>query len=125
MWLYEYNIGHDTVDQQHQYLFYLANRIVNPYNDQQTTHHNVVALYQYVREHFRDEELLMKQCLYPGYEIHVKQHDSLTRRLDKISCGILTDETSTEEVCQFMNNWLLVHILGEDMQFGNFLNATN
>ena len=58
VWLNEYNIGHDTVDQQHQYLFNLANLIVNPYNDQQKTYHNVVALYQYVREHFRNEELL-------------------------------------------------------------------
>ena len=67
----------------------------------------------------------MKQYHYPGYEIHVKQHDTLTRRLDEISDGILTDETSTEEVIQFMNDWLLKHILGEDMKFGNFLSTLN
>lgn len=119
-WLDEYKIGHDVIDQQHQYLFDLANRIVAPYNDQQKTHQNVLTLYHYVREHFRDEEALMKQYNFPGYAEQVKEHELLEKRLHVISSGILTGEIKGEDVMKFMRSWLLDHILGKDMLLGEF-----
>ncbi len=121
IWLDEYKIGHDIVDEQHQYLFELANRIIDPYNDQQTTHLNFSALYEYTHKHFKDEELLMKQYNYPDYEHHKKKHESLIARLDEISVGILTDEIPKNDVIKFMKDWVLTHILDEDMSFGHFL----
>ncbi len=121
VWLDEYKIGHDTVDAQHQYLFELANRIIDPNNDQQTTHLNVEALYEYTHSHFRDEELLMEQYNYPDYELHKKAHKRLIAELNAVSGGILTDETPRADVVKFMSDWLLIHILDEDMSFGNFL----
>lgn len=121
VWLDEYKIGHDTVDKQHQYLFELAKRIVNPDNDQQATHLNVEALYEYTHSHFRDEELLMEQSHYPDYEPHKKAHKKLIAQLNAVSGGILTDETPRAVVVKFMKDWLLIHILDEDMRFGDFL----
>lgn len=120
-WLDEYRIGNDTIDKQHQYLFDLANRIVDPTNDQQKTHHNVLALNHYVTEHFKNEEALMKQCDYSGYEEQVKAHDLLTKRLAEFSYGIIRDEVAADEVMKFMRNWLLDHILGKDVLLGDFL----
>ena len=124
-WLEEYKIGNATIDQQHEYLFDLANQIVDPDNDQQKTYHNVLALYHYVREHFKDEELLMQQCRYSGYAEHVKEHELLTRRLDEISSGIIGGETGPNDVMVFMRNWLLDHILGKDILLGEFLRRQN
>ncbi|MGY6275432.1 bacteriohemerythrin [Methylomonas sp. MgM2] len=124
IWLDEYKIGHHIIDQQHQYLFDLANQIVAPYNDQQKTHQNVLSLYHYVREHFREEEALMKQYDYPGYEDQVNEHNLLERRLHEISAGILTGEIKPEDVMKFMRNWLLDHILGKDTQLGDFLRTS-
>lgn len=124
-WLDEYNIGSDTIDQQHKYLFDLANQIVDPHNDQQKTYHNVLALYHYTRQHFKGEEALMKQYNYSGYEEHVKEHDLLTKRLDEISAGINGGETSRTDVMEFMRGWLLDHILGKDVLFGDFLRQHN
>ena len=121
IWLDEYKIGDDLIDQQHQYLFDLANQIVAPYNDQQKTHQNVLTLHHYVREHFREEESLMKEYEYPGYEEQVKEHNLLANRLHEVSSGILTGEIKREEVIEFMRNWLLDHILGKDMLLGEFL----
>lgn len=120
-WRDEYQIGNDTIDQQHQYLFDLANQIVDPKNDQQRTYHNVLALYHYVREHFKNEEDLMAQCNYAGYEEQVKEHDLLAKRLAEISSGINSGETCPDDVMGFMRNWLLDHILGKDILLGDFL----
>ena len=121
IWLEDYKIGDDTIDQQHQYLFDLANQIVDPFNDAQKTHHNVLALYHYVREHFKAEESLMKQCNYPGYQEHVKEHGVLTQRLREISTGIIRGQIGPDVVMGFMRSWLLEHILGKDILFGNYL----
>jgi len=58
-WLDEYKIGNETVDQQHEFLFELANRIVDDESSDQLTEH-AMMLYRHVREHFRAEELLMQ-----------------------------------------------------------------
>lgn len=120
-WLNEYNVGYDAIDRQHQYLFDLANQIVDPNNDQQKTHLNVMSLNHYVKEHFKDEEALMKKYNFPGYEEQVKEHDLLTKRLAEISPGIITGDVRQEEVVKFMRNWLLHHIIGKDVPLGDFL----
>jgi hemerythrin len=120
-WLDAYKIGDDTIDRQHQYLFDLANQIVDPFNDAQKTHLNVLALYHYFREHFKDEESLMKQYDYAGYEEHVKKHEELTQKLTEISTGILSGEIGPDDVIVFMNSWVCEHILGEDLLLGDFL----
>ncbi|MEI7840421.1 MAG: bacteriohemerythrin [Methylococcaceae bacterium] len=123
-WLDKYAIGQDTIDKQHQYLFELANIIVDPYNDPQTTYLNIQALYEYTQTHFRDEELLMEQCDYPDYENHKKAHRQLIAKLNTVGNGILTDEAPRTVVIHFMKDWILTHILSEDMRFGNFLRTS-
>lgn len=124
-WLDEYNIGSNTIDQQHKYLFDLANQIVDPHNDQQKTYHNVLALFHYTRQHFKGEEELMKRYNYSGYEEHAKEHDLLTKRLNEISAGINGGATSPSDVMKFMSSWLLDHILGKDILLGDFLRQQN
>jgi len=85
------------------------------------THLNVLALYHYFREHFKDEESLMKQYNYPDYEEHVKKHENLTKKLREINDGIVTGEISLQDVTEFMQNWVHGHILGEDLILGQFL----
>jgi len=85
------------------------------------THLNVLALYHYFREHFKDEETLMKQYHYPDYAEHVKNHEELSKKLSEINDGIVTGETSLDEVAEFMQNWVHGHILEEDLILGKFL----
>lgn len=120
-WLDDYKIGDAVIDQQHQYLFELANQIVDPDNDQQKTHHNLLALYHYVKEHFRAEEAIMKLHNYADYSEHVKEHAQLSKRLDEINSDVICGEIGRDEVMKFMRHWLLDHILGRDILLGDFL----
>lgn len=120
-WLNEYSISNEIIDKQHRYFFDLVNEIINPYNDQQKTYHNFLALYHYTRYHFRDEEDLMQRYQYPGYDEHIKEHNELTTMLDEISAGINNEETKSAEVTDFISRWLLDHVLGKDILLGEFL----
>ena len=120
-WLEAYKIGDEDIDRQHEYLFSLANEIVDPFNDAQKTHHNVLALFHYVKEHFAAEEALMKQYNYAGYAEHVEEHKVLTQKLQEISNRIVIGKIGPDHVMQFMRAWLLEHILGKDILLGEFL----
>lgn len=120
-WLNAYKIGDEAIDSQHEYLFDLANEIVDPFNDAQKTHHNVLALFHYVREHFAMEEALMKEFNYPAYAEHVKEHQVLTQKLQEIGNSIVIGKIGPDHVMQFMRAWLLQHILGKDILLGEFL----
>lgn len=122
IWLDEYKIGNDTVDQQHQYLFDLANQIVDPNNDPQKTHLNVLSLHHYVREHFAYEEAVMKQCNFSGHDQHIKEHTQLIRKLNEIGTGIISGDIGPDYVMDFMRNWLLEHILKKDMAISEYIN---
>jgi hemerythrin len=120
-WLDEYKIGDAAIDKQHEYLFDLANQIVDPDNDQQKTYHNIMALYHYVKEHFKAEEAIMKLRKYVDYDEHIKEHVLLSKRLDEISSQVIRGDTGPDEVMRFMRSWLLEHILGRDVLLGDFL----
>ena len=122
IWLDKYKIGNDTIDQQHEYLFDLANRIVDPKNAH-TIAQNIMLLFRYVREHFKTEEDIMKQYHYSDYDLHVNQHEQLIEALTEISKGINSGETGLDDIAGFMHNWLLTHILEKDLQIGDFLHT--
>lgn len=120
-WNDRYKIGHSGVDTQHQQLFGLANQIVEASKDEELTH-LLMLLYQHTREHFSAEEKLMKQTDYPDYDRHVQQHNQMLDRLIEISKTVQKKQWDPVDIKIFMTNWVLVHILEEDMPLGEYLN---
>lgn len=120
VWLDTYKIGNDSVDQQHQYLFKLANQIVEA-KDTESLREYAMLLYRHIREHFQAEEALMKQHGYPAYAEHVQAHNQMLDKLVEISDHIHQGKWQHDEVQQFMRGWVLVHILDVDSLLGNFL----
>lgn len=122
IWKAEYHIGDEIIDEQHAYLFALANRIVESKTKAGLVN-NLMKLYRYVREHFSHEEGLMKQLNYSGYDEHVAMHNALIEQLSVISDNIGQDCWREEELQAFMNEWLLGHILRVDSQLGAFIRS--
>ena len=121
IWQSDYKIGHPMVDKQHQYLFDLANNILEAKNKSEITKY-VMLLYKYVREHFRDEETLMKDIEYPEYPAHKKTHDMLLDKMVDISKNINEDNWDNDEIRVFMHDWILDHILVKDKVLGKYIN---
>jgi hemerythrin-like metal-binding protein len=122
-WLDEYNTGNETIDQQHRYLFDLANQIIDPYNDDQATHHKFLVLDHFLRDHFDEEERLMEACNFVGIDQHKKEHESLLSELNEIGQEIVRGEMNKDKIRTFMSYWLYDHFLKKDMALKWCLNA--
>jgi len=79
--------------------------------------HVLDELIQYANYHFRDEEKVMETIGFPRveFERHKRLHEAFTKEL-----GRLMNEPLWV-VLDFIQNWLLGHILAEDMRIGRFL----
>lgn len=125
IWLDSYKTGHKIIDQQHEKLFELAKVVVDPNNDPQKTHLNLLALQHYVKEHFDAEEKIMQQSNFPDYLKHAAEHADLLRQLDEIGTEVLTNELSVEEIKQRMQRWLFEHFFKRDMVLVEYLRNLN
>lgn len=115
IWKEEYKIDHGIIDAQHQQLFNLANQIVGVTDNSKITR-LLMQFYQHVREHFQAEENLMKETNYPGYQQHVEAHNQMLDGLVEISKKVHAKCCHSSDIQHFVDRWLLVHILNEDMQ---------
>ena len=113
-WSELYSLGDPTIDSQHQHLFDLANKVLKS-DDWFSMGSAVLELFQYTREHFRDEEELMAERHYEDLEIHRKQHDELITKLTSLPTPSAENEAQLrKEVHGLMMLWILKHIVDED-----------
>lgn len=119
-WSDRYKIGNDLVDSQHQHIFKLANETVSVSDDADITR-LLMLFYQHVREHFQAEERLMKQAGYPRYQEHVEEHNLMLDRLNEISLNVQKRQWNPDDIKKFVQRWISVHIVQEDMRVGEFL----
>lgn len=125
-WSPKYTVNHREMDEYHQTIFNLINELhvaalAKKAREQIGSAINVLV--EYTERHFADEELLMRQHNYPGYQQHKASHDRLISRVrelkDKHSAG---DDTLTPDMFQFLvTDWLVQHILNEDKKYAPFV----
>ncbi len=123
-WRSEYQIGIKSVDTQHKYLLELANKLIESKSKKEMIK-NVMLLKKFTREHYRDEETLMRDCKYPDYLTHKKEHDLLLDKMDGFCEKMNKDDLSNDEIKGFICMWLLDHVFGKDEEFGKFLHLFN
>ena len=119
-WNEEFRVGDEKIDSQHQYLFALANDLLESESKEALTG-NAMLLFRYVREHFSHEEALMRKIDYPAYKEHAAQHEQLIDRLSAISADIGKDRWCEADLQSFMSDWVLTHILKVDTQLGAYI----
>lgn len=135
LWKDEYCTGDSRIDQEHQLLFDLVNRLHDAI--QRSTQPDelqdefqgkfqalLVTLAAHTADHFEHEEALMQQHAYPGYGRHKQVHDNL-----QLKIAHLLEQFSRAEVVlktdltQFLTEWLAHHIRGEDQKMIQFFQA--
>jgi hemerythrin len=121
-WKDSYRIGDAVIDRQHQELFELANAMFAA-GDQAAHRLCAIKLYKHVREHFSDEEALMKKVGFPGYQAHVDSHNRILANLGEVSHSIGKDAMDSTAVADFLTDWGLNHIPKDDAQITAFVTA--
>lgn len=120
VWHDGYRLDHDLVDEQHQKLFELANRMAHSASKDDLIH-NAMLLFSHVREHFSAEEQVMREHHYPGLQQHMENHDLMLIELVGVSERIQNDEWQVQDLEEIMNQWVN-HILEDDAAFSDYLN---
>ena len=118
-WKDSFSLHHETIDAQHKELFRLANFVENidPRTITKIELSNLFKeFFNYMSEHFKEEEAYMESIEYPLLEPHRKLHQDI---IDTIS-NTLKEKKSVQELQQAMKDashkWLVDHILNNDLK---------
>lgn len=121
-WNDRFNLGVDKIDQAHQKLFSIVNRLIDLNKDSEKQQHacreGIKYFKSYALKHFAEEELYMQSIQYPGYEMHKKLHENLRdNTLPTLEDELEAQDYSVESVQHFIGiciGWLNGHIMIED-----------
>lgn len=118
-------LGIDTIDEQHKALFTWINTLsiaVNSGDGTEAVNEIIWKLITYVTEHFGEEERLMLSWNYPQIDEHRKEHDLFVEKLREIQVEFIGGHEMSENVLDFMTQWLVFHIKGTDQRYKQFYN---
>lgn len=83
------------------------------------------SVQRYTRVHFAREEDVMRKMNYPGLEEHRQRHAELVSELDDLieEFNQGANHDLSNKTLQFLEDWLLHHILIEDKKIGRHIGA--
>ncbi|TQR29194.1 hemerythrin family non-heme iron protein [Campylobacter sp. MIT 99-7217] len=118
-WDNNYSVYNARVDEQHKRLFELAAEVEKIW-DRPVSKGEVKDLlaefFNYMKEHFHDEEQYMKMIGYPELEDHKRIHKEIIQTMIDLIKDIKTTNDLKEKLYAIAKKWLLEHILFEDMK---------
>ena len=126
-WSDTYSVQVSQFDDQHKKLIEMVNDLHDSMKvgkGKEALGKILKSLIQYTAMHFSSEERLMKQHNYPDYEQHKKEHNQLVMKVQDVQKKYLEGSAIlSQEVMNFLKEWLRNHIQGEDKKYGIFFNS--
>jgi hemerythrin len=120
-WSSEYSVNIDTIDNQHQELVNILNRLfvaVSKREGDKVIAGILDALVSYTQTHFALEERLLRQAKYKDLDAHIAEHKKLLEQLDQLCKKHLVEEKAIYfEMLSFLKTWLKDHIRGVDTKY--------
>ncbi len=121
-WKDEYCVGVQLIDEQHQQLFEIANRIFALLNNQLLTdkYDRIVEIIEelkdYTRYHFQSEEEYMTSIGYRKFLSQKVAHNEFLEKMDEIDLSKIDDGQNEylHEILKFVSDWLVFHIIKQD-----------
>lgn len=120
-WSNDYSVGIQTIDEQHQELVNILNRLfiaVSRREGSRVIGSILDALMSYTQTHFTLEERLMREANYKDIDSHMLVHKKLIEELEQLSRKYMLEETPIYfELLSFLRTWLKEHIQGCDTKY--------
>jgi len=124
-WKDEYNVGIDSIDQQHRKLVNLINQLqtaVDYSTGEEFEREALDELVDYTKTHFGYEEGMMEKYGYPDFEPHKAQHRKMIAKVEEVLAEYEQDhDRAMGNAVTFLKNWLINHINGTDKQYSSYL----
>lgn len=117
-WEEGFNIGIEEVDQQHRQLVRLINELSAAIlrNAPQYVYKSILnQLVDYTDYHFSAEEKYINALIKKDKRLHLLQHQNFINELMMINQGAF-DRQAAEQVWFFLSDWLITHIVSEDIK---------
>ncbi len=84
---------------------------------------HLLDLVEMTREHFHDEEMVMRDCDYPDLTEHHREHVMLLAELQDLIREIKDGERQfTMQTLRALKLWQIDHVIGSDKEFVEFYN---
>lgn len=126
-WSDELSVGLGDVDEQHQWLVTLTNRLHDELGraDQNRAAVSAVLdeLMNYTMNHFIMEEEMFQRFGYPQASQHKALHDAFTQQVLRTITDFEGGADVGRQVLDMLKNWLVHHIMVEDKAYVPFLTA--
>lgn len=121
VWQESWSVGYPDLDKDHQQLVTIIQRI-NGWREKKESLAGLIGeLEDYTRYHFSREEKMLEAADIPGLAIHKAQHKEFIDWLASIRTSFEGSSVARSilypEVSQYLNNWLIKHILKTDMSY--------
>lgn len=122
LWKDEYGTGIQFMDEQHQKLFEIANKIYHLLkNDLITDKYQSIVdiiseLQDYTHYHFQAEEKYMQSIGYAKFLSQKVAHNDFLEKMDEIDLTKIDDGQNQYliGILNFVTDWLVEHIIKED-----------
>ena len=127
-WRDSYSVGVEEIDEEHKMLVEIINELFTIVRDKGNVKDSAICidkLIEYTVKHFADEEAMMEKADFPLINEHKAIHGNLLNTVTIFKRRIEDEEEmATQEFYIFLRDWLLTHILEEDMKYkGHFQSA--
>ncbi len=122
-WSDEYSVGLPRIDEQHKFFFEAAHRLHRECVADEGEHvvlETLVFLENYVRGHFQDEVVFMREHEYPRIEEHEKLHAEFLKQFLELIGEFKESGASqhlAERTGEMLQGWLVDHIAQADRAY--------
>ncbi len=127
-WSKQYSVGVTAMDQHHQKLFEILNRLHDAMRQgkgRDLIQQTLAELLDYTRYHFGEEEKLMQQAQYIGLPAQRKAHATFISQIQEYQAQAEQGMAAflSSGVAAFLTDWLKNHVAIMDKQYTETLNA--
>ena len=130
-WKEEFEVGVAEIDDQHQKLVAIANHVYELMRNELALdkYDQIVEILQELKEytvyHFHFEEGLMQKAKYKKRFSHKLLHQEFLAQVEAVDLSAVDEEQDAYlvRIMDFIANWLIEHIVGEDKKVGQSVRA--
>ena len=128
-WTTDLTVDEGRIDEQHRELFARITKLVEAIKSKTCKYEigpTTKFLEEYIIEHFRDEEEMMRKAGYPDFDAHKAIHEKFISDFNELKKNLESESSNyTKSVYtnQIVVDWILEHIQEIDKSFGRFLSS--
>jgi len=124
-WRDHFSVGVAVFDEDHQKLVALINDLYDGIRSNappETVRKILTGLADYCDVHFSREEAMLREHAYPGLAGQRESHAKFTAKITEVIAAFNAgnSEVASFDLLRFLRDWLMNHILKEDMAYKSF-----